>query len=479
MKNVARLILISALGGLISIGLYKAFLEEPEVRTYIESASENRSFPTNLPAGEENSFVAAAEKTVHSVVHVKTAVKTGARPRSPLEFFFGQPPQQQRERIRMGTGSGVIISEDGYIVTNNHVIRNAKEIVVGLNDGQEYNAKVIGADPTTDIALIKIEADDLPYLTFSNSDEVQVGEWVLAVGNPFNLNSTVTAGIISAKGRNIGVINEQAAIESFLQTDAAVNPGNSGGALVNTQGDLVGINSAISTNTRSYVGYSFAVPSNLAAKVVEDLRKHGRVQRAFLGVNISDVNARMADELELDVNNGVYVGGTSVNSAAEEAGIQKGDIITHLNGKAVEKASQLQERIGSMRPGDDVKLRFLRDGESHEAEATLRNVKGTTDILEKEDLEFLTLLGGSFRNISEEESQSYGIDHGVVISEVKSGILREQGVPKGYILTHVNQQAINEPEDINEAIENRPDRHPIVFYGMLPNGQEKFFVFNY
>ncbi len=479
MKNIVKIVLVSALGGIITLGGYKAFFEKPEVRTYIESAPAQRTVPTTYTPNAENSFVEAADKTLNSVVHVKTAVRARYSPQSPLDFFFGSPsPQNRREPLRMGTGSGVIISEDGYIVTNNHVIESAEEILVALNDGEEFTAEVVGADPTTDIALLKIEAEALPYLEFSDSDVLQVGEWVLAVGNPFNLTSTVTAGIVSAKGRAIGVINERAAIESFIQTDAAVNPGNSGGALVNTRGELVGINSAISTHTGSFEGYSFAVPSNLAKKVVEDIREYGTVQRAFIGVNIADLTPRVANELEIDRTNGVYVAGVTENGAAQEAGIEKGDIIIAVNNREVSKSSELQEIIGSKRPGEKVKIRVLRDEAAFDYELTLRNANGTTKRFKKEDLEFVTLLGGSFRAITEKEKGVFGLRNGVRITDVKNGILADQGIPKGYIITQINQMPIKEIDDINLAMERKPAGNPIIILGVLPNGREKYFAFS-
>jgi serine protease Do len=383
--------------------------------------------------------------------------------------------------MQLGTGSGVIISSDGYIVTNNHVIDKAEEILVSLNSGEDYKAIVIGADPTTDIALLKIveEVSDLPYLSFSNSDNIRVGEWVLAVGNPFNLTSTVTAGIVSAKARNIGIIDERAAIESFIQTDAAVNPGNSGGALVNTRGELVGINSAISTHTGSFEGYSFAVPSNLASKVVRDLKEYGTVQRAFIGVNISDLNQRLADDLDVNVNAGVYIGGLSENGAAEEAGLEKGDIILAVNSRNISKSSELQEIIGSKRPGEKISLKVLRDNAERDFEVILRNVNGTTKRIKKEDLEFLSLLGGRFREINAQEKNSYRLKYGVKILEINNGILAEQDIPTGFIITQINQQAVRTIEDINKAgLEINKDR-PVIISGVLPNGRQKYYAFGF
>ena len=484
MKNIVKLIFISALGGMISLGLYKGFFEEANTKTYIETPVRSQANPVNYSAATTppEDFVEAAQKSVHSVVHVKTAVRARVPVvQSPLDFFFGVPQGQGQDQLQLGTGSGVIISGDGYIVTNNHVIDKAEEILVSLNSGEDYAAKVIGTDPTTDIALIKIEeeVEGLPYLNFSNSDNIQVGEWVLAVGNPFNLTSTVTAGIVSAKARSIGIINEQAAIESFIQTDAAVNPGNSGGALVNTRGELVGINSAISTRTGSFEGYSFAVPSNLAEKVVADLKEYGTVQRAFLGVSISDVNQRLADELDLEVNAGVYVGGLSESGAAADAGILEGDIIVAIDDREVKKMTELQEIIGGKRPGEDVKVSVLREDDREDIVVTLRNANGTTKRFKKEDLQFLTVLGGSFREVTEKERQAYRIPYGVKVVDVKTGILAEQEIPKGFIITQINQKPIKAVQDINAVGKSLPRDKPVIIFGVLPNGREKYYAFGF
>lgn len=480
MKNIMRIVLVSVLGSLITLGAYKAFMEEPEIR-YIQADKQATALRANYVPADKVSFVEAAEQTVNSVVHVKTAVRSQYRqPQSPLDFFFGHPQQRGGQgQLRLGSGSGVIISEDGYIITNNHVIERAEEILVTLNDGQEYAAEIVGRDPSTDIALIKVKAADLPFLSFSNSDQLRVGQWVLAVGNPFNLTSTVTAGIVSAKGRNIGIIDERSAIESFIQTDAAVNPGNSGGALVNVAGELVGINSAISTHTGSFEGYSFAVPSNLAKKVVEDLMEYGRVQRAFIGVNIRDLSPRLSQELDIDRLKGVYIAGVTNKGAAEEAGIKAGDVLVAVNERAVNSSAELQELIGGKRPGEEVKVKVIRDGSEKFFTLTLRNAKGTTQALKNEDVPFVSLLGGSFRAINQDESALYGLRHGVKVEEVQAGLLSEQGIPEGFIITHINQMPIKGVEDINAAIARKPANHPVVIYGVKPNGSEKYYAFKY
>lgn len=482
MKSFAKILLISALGGMISLGAYKMFIEDTPTRTtYIETAPE-RVVQTKMGDTPLEGFTYAADKTVNAVVHVKTAVETpgGYAYRSPLEFFFGAPPQQQGPEIQLGSGSGVIMSKDGYIVTNNHVIANAEKILVSLNSGEEYEARVVGTDPTTDIALIKIDAAGLPFLTFSNSDDVQVGEWVLAVGNPFNLTSTVTAGIISAKSRSIGIIRERAAIESFIQTDAAVNPGNSGGALVNLNGDLIGINSAISTHTGSYEGYSFAVPSNIVKKVVQDLLEFGAVQRAFIGVTINDVTPRLAEELELPVVQGVYIQGVAEDGAANEAGIKTGDVIVSIDDREVKKSSELQEIIGRKRPGDRVDIVVNREGSRESFSVKLRNLDGTTDVVRPAEVKsFAAQLGADLEPLKSDQKRKLGVSHGLVVEDLKDGILASHGVPEGFVITYINQRPIRETEDINKAVIGLEPRDPVVIQGYTPDGKARYIAFGY
>lgn len=481
MRNIAKIFLVSALGGALTLGAYKTFFEQPQIKTVFESQPTPIMRTGMLPA-DEISFTDAAEKTVNSVVHVKTAVESnGYQAQSPLDFFFGVPRgYDQNPRMQMGSGSGVIISQDGYIVTNNHVIENAKTIEVSLNNEETYEAKVVGTDPTTDIALLKIDADvDLPFLTFSNSDEIRLGEWVLAVGNPFNLTSTVTAGIVSAKSRSIGIINERTAIESFIQTDAVVNPGNSGGALVNTQGNLVGINSAISTHTGSFEGYSFAVPSNIVQKVVKDILEYGTVQRAFIGVNISDITPRLNEELKLDLKNGVYVAGVSEKGAAYEAGIESGDVIVAIDNRKVNKSSELQELIGRKRPGDKVTVTVNREGSEKQFEVELRNMNGTTNIVRKDDTKFSNLLGANFSPLSSSEMSKYGVRFGVKVKSLSKGILQQQGIPEGFIITHINRKQIENEDDINTAVKGLSKDDPVVIQGFTKEGRVKYFAFGY
>jgi len=404
-------------------------------------------------------FTQAAEMSVNAVVHIMTKADAPKRSSSSemdpfFDFFFrdrrGMQPQQPQPRI--GSGSGVILSPDGYIVTNNHVIENANEITITLNDKRTFKATLVGADPSTDLALLKIDATNLPTLEIGSSDDLRVGEWVLAVGNPFNLTSTVTAGIVSAKARNINILTSDMRIESFIQTDAAVNPGNSGGALVNTRGQLVGINTAIASQTGSYAGYAFAVPVSIMSKVVADLKQHGVVQRALLGVIINDINAEFAKEKNLSVLEGAYVAGVNENSGAANAGIKEGDIITHANGVRVRSVSELQEQIGRFRPGDKVKIQLVRDGKSKEVEVTLKNTMGNTDVVREVGLKDL---GASFTPVSDKLKKQYSIPYGLLVEKVeKGGKFAQAGISKGYIVLRVNNLPISSVADIEQIIKD-------------------------
>ena len=380
-------------------------------------------------------------------------------------------------RIVQGSGSGVIISEDGYIVTNNHVVDKATEVKVSLNDGREFTAEVIGTDPTTDLAVLKIDAKKLPALPFGNSDDVKLGEWVLAVGNPFNLTSTVTAGIISAKGRSINIIDNQSAIEAFIQTDAAVNPGNSGGALINTSGELIGINTAISTRSGSYEGYSFAVPANIARKVVDDMLRFGVVQRAYLGVSIADVTPELAKEMKLDATQGVYLSEVVDNGAAKKAGMEKGDVIVGAGGKTIKRSSELLEVIGSRRPGDKLDVTVLRDGKSKTFNVTLRNREGNTDVVRKEDLEEMQTLGATFEALSQEDRGRYGLRSGVKIIDVGNGKLKEAGVPNGFILIKLNNSPVSSQDDVRKILGQLNPGDGVLLQGYRPDGRPDYFAF--
>ena len=366
MKNLKTglfTLLVALVGGFIALWAYTRYFDDPKILTVQQEQSMRYASLPASEGGELPDLTFAAENSVHGVVHIKVTQKGGSYSSNNFfDYFFGDGSNRmQQAPPRQGAGSGVIISPDGYIVTNNHVVDDADEISVVLNDKREFNAKLIGTDPSTDIALIKIDASGLPTLKFSNSDNLKLGEWVLAVGNPFNLTSTVTAGIVSAKSRDIGINPDQMRIESFIQTDAAVNPGNSGGALVNTRGELVGINTAIASQTGSYSGYSFAIPSNIVQKVVSDLKEYGDVQRALLNVNIGDVNAEVAKKYNLDKIEGVFIGRVLPGGAAEIAGIKENDVILSIDNVLVNSTSELQEQIGKHRPGDKVVVEIKRN----------------------------------------------------------------------------------------------------------------------
>ena len=439
------------------------------------------NFKSASRAGDTD-FTVAAELTVNAVVHVKVKSEVmqsrgfGGDPF--FEYFFGPQFRQQQPQIREGAGSGVIISSDGYIVTNNHVIDNSKEIEVVLNDKRSFTAKVVGSDPNTDIALLKIEEKDLPFIIFGNSDSLKVGEWVLAVGNPFNLTSTVTAGIVSAKARNINILNAAMKIESFIQTDAAVNPGNSGGALVNTRGELVGINTAIASQTGSFAGYSFAVPSSIVQKVVSDIRQFGVVQRAVLGVEIRDINGELAKEKNIKTFDGAYVANVVESSAADKAGVKSGDIITNVNGVAVKSVAQLQEQVGRYRPGDKIFIEILRDNKKQKLNVELKNRQGNTELVSS-DVN-VDLLGATFKEADSKIKEKFGVDYGVEVKSVGKGKFSNAGIRNGYIILKINNIRMSSEKDIEtamKAVMDNADQNKVLWItGFYPNGKTAYYA---
>ncbi|NVK05344.1 MAG: Do family serine endopeptidase [Flavobacteriia bacterium] len=474
-KQILATFAIAAAGGVMAVVGYEQFTEHtPQV--LIQESNTTPSIRTaNGAPLQWDSFSDAAESAVNSVVHVKTSVEQGYYMSPFRGFNFGRG--NMTPRIVEGAGSGVILSEDGYIVTNNHVVQNARSVKVMLNDNREFTAEVVGTDPTTDIAVLKIEADDLTPLPFANSDDIRLGQWVLAVGNPFNLTSTVTAGIVSAKGRNINIIDEKSAIESFIQTDAAVNPGNSGGALVNVNGDLVGINTAISTHTGSFEGYSFAIPSNLAQKVVSDIIEYGRVQRAYLGVNITNVTPELSAQLGLEATSGVYIADVVEGSAAQDAGLERGDIITRINNRTVSRTSELLEVVGSKRPGDDVQLTVDRDGEANVFSLTLTNERGNTDLVRAEGEMISSNLGAQFEGLTDQQKMQLKLRNGVVVRDPGNGQLAKAGVPRGFIISKINNERVDSEEDITAIISKLGPGDGILIQGYRTNGQPDFFAF--
>lgn len=390
-------------------------------------------------------FEVAAKLVTPAVVHIRAIYGSGSFSVNPLDEYFNQPARS--------SGSGVILSDDGYIVTNNHVIEEATNLEVVLNNNQRFFAKLVGRDPTTDLALLKIKSKNLPFVKYGDSDSVIPGEWVLAIGNPFDLNSTVTAGIVSAKARNIGILRDRNSlqVESFIQTDAAVNPGNSGGALVNLRGELVGINSAIATATGSYSGYSFAIPTSIVKKVVDDLLEFGEVQRGLLGVQIEDVTADVAEARDLDVVQGVLVRRVNRGSAAAESGIQSGDVITAIDGHPVNSVSELQEWVARNRPGESVQVKFRRDRTEQTVKAVLKNFEGSEEAEKK--AVFYEIEGATFEDMTYRELTQLSLDGGVRLARVGDGKWKEAGLKAGFIITHIDKVPVDNVEDLNRILE--------------------------
>lgn len=428
------------------------------------------SAPAGATQGILPDFTAAAEQGVEAVVNIENRQKYTVQQYSnpfggggfdPFEFFFGpqqgqqQPQQSQpRQQERRSGGSGVILSADGYIVSNNHVVEGADELIVTLHDGSTYKAKLVGTDPSTDIALLKIDAKGLKTIPFGNSEDLRLGEWVLAIGNPYGLTSTVTAGIVSAKGRSLGVLPSQMGIESFIQTDAAVNPGNSGGALITTEGNLIGINTVIKSPTGAYAGYSFAVPSSIVRKVVTDLREYGVVQRAMLGISFQAVTPdwveRFGEEKGIKEPGGMYIAEVVEDGAAQAAGIKAGDVLTHIGGKAMNTTADVQETIAKLRPNDKIKVTVKRNGSVKEYDVTLRNRAGKTELVKKDDANLIEELGASFREVSDKLKKELRIRGGIQVVDLKSGgLLAKSRVQRGYIITAINDTPIASVSDLN------------------------------
>jgi Do/DeqQ family serine protease len=459
MKKFSSLFVVALLSGATTLGAYKLIFDENTAFSKSENIVSVATpiYSKTVGLGAENiDFVDAADKAVHSVVHVKNvSYRTVSNP--ILEYYYGYRGGQQQEQI--GTGSGVIISEDGYIVTNNHVIKNAQNIEITLNTGKSYKAKLIGTDDKMDISLIKIDVDEkLPYATFADSDNVKVGEWVLAVGNPYNLNSTVTAGIISAKARNL----DTSGLQSFIQTDAAVNPGNSGGALVNTKGELIGINTMISSNTGSYVGYSFAVPSNITRKIIEDILEYGMVQRGMLGVQGTDLNTDISKELGIKTSKGFYIGDVIKNSGAAKGGLKKGDIIVKIDSKTINTFADLNGYINSKRPNDEVQVTFLRDEK--------RLI--TPVILSKNDVIQSKFKGIELENLSSEDKQKFKINSGVKITKIENPRLAQfEKELTGAVILKINNVPITDMEQVNKLVGGKDESEGIQLEIMTNSGQ--------
>ncbi len=491
MRKFLLFLFIALLGGLSALMIQRYVLPAPAGSIWSGGSSneEDKGIPTpsaftamlsNIPTTLPD-FTVVAEMTVNTVVHIGAEFE---RPSSVYDEFFGQGdmfreffgprrPQQAPERRIQGSGSGVIISNDGYVITNNHVVQDAVNVQVTLNDNRVFEASVVGLDPTTDLALLKIDGTDLPYAVFGDSDNVKVGQWVLAVGNPFNLTSTVTAGIVSAKGRNINILGGGTAIESFIQTDAAVNRGNSGGALVNTNGELIGINAAIASTTGSFAGYSFAIPANIAKKVTDDLMEHGEVQRGFLGVGIDNVTSERVRELDLKVNSGVYVVTVNENSAGDDAGLEPGDVIVAIDSRQINTTAELLETIGRKRPGDEITVTYNRDGRILEGEAVLKNIHGDTSIVKKGEKDVVEALGATLEEVDQNERRRLRIEGGVKITSIGEGRLANAGIKEGFIVTHVDRTPVNSPRELLSFLANKTGG--VLFEGVYPNGTRAYY----
>lgn len=477
--TMAAVFAIGLLGGVAGYAVSKGVSkEEKEIAQPQKTETSLTAFPAVYSSATPTEFSSAAEKCIDGVVHVKTKyVQESQGYDNPFfQYFFGLPenvphvPQQAQ-----ASGSGVIISKEGYIVTNNHVIDKSTSIEVVLNDRRSFEAKLIGTDPATDIALLKIDADSLTVIPIGNSDNLKIGEWVLAIGNPFNLTSTITAGIVSAKARNINILDHKAgAIESFIQTDAAVNPGNSGGALINTAGQLVGINTAIASQTGSFTGYAFAVPVSIVQKVVADLMEYGTVQRALLGIRISDLTPEIAREKGLDKINGVYVGSVMEGSAAFDAGIKEGDVILSINGKTTNTVAQLQEQVSRFRPGDNTEVTYSHEGKTNRTTITFKSLDNTVAMHKQKAME---ALGASFEELSQSDLQELGVRNGVQVVELRSGKLMSSGMHKGFVISEINNSPVRTIEDIDKIISSVKNGGGVYIGGVYPNGRPAYYAF--
>lgn len=492
-KKIGFTALVSFISAFAAVAVFNYFGFNKQVVNFTQSPIPAKYTSYNMAKTEMQpiDFRYAAAASTPCVVHItstfkpeRTAYKDNGQqdPFKQLfgnnfeQFFHGPNPYSNPQPMK-ATGSGVIVSKDGYIVTNNHVVDDASEVEVVLDNNKSFKAKVIGKDPDTDIALVKIEGENLPTIQFANSDSVLVGEWVLAVGNPFNLASTVTAGIVSAKGRNINLTEEDemyggtkssnTSIESFIQTDAAVNPGNSGGALVNVSGELVGINTAIASPTGSYAGYSFAVPSNIVRKVIFDLEKYGISQRGFLGVNIRSMDDETAKKVGFDKPYGVYVDAVNKGSAADDAGLKDKDVITKINGFNVNSSPELQEQVAQYRPGDKITVDYIRDGHPYTAQVILKNKYNSTASIDN-DHDILNILGVKVDNLTDNEKRNLGVRGGVKVTDLKDGKLSEfTDIRKGFVITQIDDQAVNSVQDFVNILKEKSGK--VMVEGLYPN----------
>jgi len=463
---ILAIVVVAGIGGVLGsvftirfLGISNLNYASIEERQRLVLTGRQSDTSYNLP--NNINFLTTANKVVPGVVHIRTGYGPGVFSLNPLQHY---------ERPVHSSGSGVIISDDGYIVTNNHVIEDATNIEVVMNNNQRFYAKLVGADATTDLALLKIKAHNLPFIPYGNSDGVQPGEWVLAIGNPFDLNSTVTAGIVSAKARNIGILQEKngLSVEAFIQTDAAVNPGNSGGALVNLAGELIGVNTAIATSSGSYQGYSFAIPVSLVKKVMDDLLEFGKVQRGLLGVSIGDVNAGLAEQYDLTVSQGVFVSNVLEGSAAEESGIAPGDVIVAIDNHIVNSVSELQEWVARNRPGHEIMITFLRSGARKEVKARLKNSEGKESFEKKEIKDFIE--GAKFEDVPYRELAKLLLDGGVKVVNVAPGKWKKAGIRKDFIIAYIDKVPVDNVEDLNRILEYK--KGGVLIEGFYSDGEK-------
>ncbi len=473
MKKFLSLILVSALGGALTLGAYKLFFENSNDKISIAQQEMPLIIPTDykptavVPV-ESADFTSIAKQSVNAVVHVKNVSVAPSNNNPLLKFFYGQSADNERNMV-VGTGSGVIISSDGYIITNNHVIKGSRKLEVTLNNKTSYNAEIIGADESTDIALLKIDVKDMPYLTIGDSDNLKVGEWVLAVGNPFNLTSTVTAGIVSAKARDINISNNNNKIESFIQTDAAVNPGNSGGALVNVRGELIGINTAISSQTGSYIGYSFAVPSNIAKKVIEDLLEFGNVQRAYLGIYYQELDGKIANDFGVSSSEGVIITNIIDQGAAKEAGLKQNDVIVNVDNVKIKKFSDLQGFLGSKRPGDEIKVTVLRGDIERVIPVKLKNQFGK---LEFGKTDFSNYMIGELIPIPKRDANKFDVSYGVKIVGLNNENLYDTyGIENGDIILEVEDEKVSTVNEVENLLKKHQNKEYIVLQMLTQQGK--------
>jgi len=480
-KYLIGAFLMALIGAAVALFAYTSIVEKPAAVIVHDSARaempDPQAFLTSFQMQEgQVDFAFAAEQTVHAVVHVRTKSVVQQPDNPVLEWYFGDR-YNNRPREALGFGSGVIISADGYIITNNHVIEDADNIVVKLNDNRLFDAELVGRDPNTDIALLKIQANDLAYLKYGDSEKLKIGQWVLAVGNPFNLTSTVTAGIVSAKGRSLDLLNTDYKIESFIQTDAALNMGNSGGALVDTKGLLVGITSAIYSPSGAYSGNSFAIPVSIVKKVVDDLRQFGEVQRAIIGVNILDVTPEDAKKLNLKDVSGARITRVIEGGSADDANLKEDDIIVEFNGVPVSSVAELQEQIGKQRPGDKASVTFFRDGKENTVPLTMKNVSGTTAMV-KPGMGAGVVFGARLESLGQTDRRLYNVENGVKITELNDGVFKDMGLKKGTVITAINGKNVNNSEEVKQAV-NNSEKSLKSIEGVTSDGRSFTYRFGY